>query len=447
MLLDDCQVPGGQYFRRPPDSFQRSTRTIFDKDLERAQAVIKAAAHPRVAYLSNAVVWEAPEPNVLAFVRGIDSGRVRADCIVSAAGAFDRSVPFPGWTLPGVITAGGVQNLIKGQRVLPGFRVVVAGNGPLLFALAHNLHSAGARVVAVLELAPLNQRWREFPRLLAAPSILWQGLMYRATLLRAGIPVRTGETILEARGQDEVSAVVAGRVERSGQIDRSHPRVLECDTLAVGFGFTPSIEMTRLLGCEHHYDTLRGGWIPVRSEELETSVSGVFAPGDGAGIAGVEVALLEGTLVGLTVARRLGRCSKEEEAQIGQGLRARLARLSRFRRGIDRLYAAPENMLGLLTRDTVVCRCEEVTAGDLLDLLAKGVKSINGLKALTRITMGRCQGRNCLGTLTSLIGRELGCACEKVALPQARPPARPILLADLMHEELPPPKDPEMVLS
>lgn len=445
-LLDDCPVPGGQYFRRPPESFMRSGRSVFDTDRERAEALIRMVTHPQVTYLSNAVVWELPDPNVLAFVQGENSGRLRAEYILIAVGATDRPIPFPGWTLPGVITAGGAQNLIKGQRVLPGFRVVVAGNGPLLFPLAQNLHGGGAKVMEVLELAPLHHRWRQIPRLFAAPSILWQGLRFRAALLRAGIPVRTGETVLEARGTAEVEEVVIAPMDRAGRIDRSRSRAVKLDTLVVGFGFRPSTELTRLLGCEHRYDPLVGGWVPVRSEDLETTIPGVFAAGDSAGIAGVEVALLEGTLVGLSVARRLGYCTKEQESASGRGPRARLARIYRFRRGLDRLYAPPDTFLNLLTPDTVVCRCEEVVAEELLKYLGDGVQTINGLKALTRIGMGRCQGRNCLGTLASLIARELAVAPENVAFPQARPPVQPILLGDLMHEELAPPTAPEMIL-
>ncbi len=445
-LLDDNPLPGGQYFRQMPAAFRRFARSFFDKDDQEAADLFRVIEHPSVSYLPNTVVWDSPEANVLAFARGVDSGRLRAGCIIVAAGAFDRPVPFPGWTLPGVIAAGGVQNLLKGQRVLPGRRVLVAGNGPLLLVLARNLRRAGATVLEVLESAPLHRVWRELPKLLAAPAIFRRGLGYRASLLRAGIPVRTGETVVEARGQEEVAEAVVAPIDPAGRVDRSRARSIRLDTLVVGFGFTPSVELSRLLGCAHRYDPLRGGWLPVRSGDLETSVAGVFAAGDGAGIAGVEVALTEGRLAGLAAAVRLGRCRPADAVNIARPLRARLARLSRFREGMDRLYAPPESFLGLLAPETIVCRCEEVTAGEFFQLLSEGVQSVNALKALTRTSMGRCQGRNCLGPLAALVARESGCAPADLVLPPARPPARPIPLEDLLHESLPPPVAPEMLL-
>jgi NADPH-dependent 2,4-dienoyl-CoA reductase/sulfur reductase-like enzyme len=434
-LLDDNPSSGGQYFRRTPAAFRKIGRSFFDNDETKAGALLQVTDHPSVSYLPNSTVWDFPDTHVLAFARGADSARLHAECIIVSPGAFDRPVPFPGWTLPGVIAAGGVQNLLKSQRVLPGRRVLVAGNGPLLLLLARNLHHAGARVLEVLETAPLYRRvWRELPRLLADPAMLCRGLGYRASLLRAGIPVRTGETVLEAHGKDEVTEAVVAPIDPAGRLDRSQARSIQLDTLVIGFGFTPSVELTRLLGCAHRYDPLRGGWVPVRSSDLETSVAGVFVVGEGAGIAGVEVAMTEGRLAGLAAAVRLGRCHPADAVRIARPLRGRLARLSRFRQGLDRLYASPDTYLGLLTPETVVCRCEDVTAERVFHLLAERVHSLNALKALTRSTMGRCQGRNCLGTLAALVARELVCAPADLVLPSPRPPARPIPLEDLLQD-------------
>src|SRR5205814_2128602 len=135
-MLDDNARPGGQYFRQPPAALRRASPAAHDSEHRRARALFAAVGHPRLRYLADTVVWEAPEPGVLAFAGGNDSGRVRARATILAAGAVERAVPFPGWTLPGVMTAGGVQNLIKSQRLLPGRRFLVAGNGPLLLTVA-----------------------------------------------------------------------------------------------------------------------------------------------------------------------------------------------------------------------------------------------------------------------------------------------------------------------
>jgi NAD(P)H-nitrite reductase large subunit len=366
--------------------------------------------------------------------------------VVVATGAVDRAVPFPGWTLPGVITAGGAQNLMKSQGVLPGRRVVVAGTGPLLLVVADSLRRGGAAVVEVVEAAAMERPWRWLSRLAAAPALLRRGLEYRAGLARAGIPFRAGQTVLEARGADGVREVVVAPIDGRGRLDRMRARVLTADALVVGFGLTPAVELTRLLGCEHAWDAARGGWIPRRTTDLETSVSGVLAAGDGAGIAGVETALLEGRLAGLLAAERLGRCPPPRAAAAAGPLRARLARLARFRDGIAGLHAPPADFLGLVTAETVICRCEEVTAGAVFDALGRGHASVDALKASTRAGMGRCQGRNCLGTVADVLARVRGGRVADVAVPRARPPARPVQLGVLAGEDVPPARPPEMPL-
>jgi D-hydroxyproline dehydrogenase subunit alpha len=450
VLFDDNPLPGGQYFRQGP-----ATRVSDEPgpgpakrshDEQRASELLSVISHPRVTFLAGAVVWGVPEPNTLAFTHAGRGDRLRAPLIIVAAGASDRAVPFPGWTLPGVITAGGAQNLLKAQGVLPGLRAMVAGTGPLLLVVADSLRRSGATVVGVVEAAPLGRAWMSLPRLAVEPALLRRDLAYRAGLARAGIPLRSGQTVIEARGSEEVSEAVLAPIDRAGRVDRMRARIVRVDTIVVGFGLVPATELTRLLGCEHEWSPPRGGFIPWRSEHLETTAPGIFAVGDGAGIAGVETALLEGRLSGLFAAERLGRCSAVEAQTVSRRLRARLSQLARFRAGIEQLHSPPADFLSLLTPETIVRRCEEVTAGQLGKELGRGLPSINALKTATRIAMGACQGRNCLRTLADLVARQRRCGVSDLAYPQARPPARPVRLGDLVSEALPPAAPPEMAL-
>lgn len=443
-VLDDNAQTGGQYFRRLPPGFKRSAATAFDKDQARAEALYRSAGHRAITMLTDAVVWEAPEDNVLAFARGAESGSLRAKLIAVAAGAHDRPVPFPGWTLPGVVTAGGLQNLIKGQRVIPGRRAVVAGNGPLVLLVAANLARAGAELVEVVEAAPVQRRvWREWPGLLFAPNIVCQAIDYRSAIRASGAPFRPGWTAIEARGADELAEVVIAPIDGDGRVDRARSRAIKADLLVTGFGLTPSIELLRAMECRLEWNALRGGWLPARSAEFETSRAGVFAIGDGAGIGGVETALREGRLMGLIAAERLGALASDEAARRKRPLVAELARLGRFRAALERLYAPPAHYLDLLTPETIVCRCEDVTAGELRGRQGQGFASAAALKSTTRMTMGRCQGRNCLRTLSTIIAETTKRPIESVALPRARPPARPVLIDDLVAEPLPPIKLPD----
>jgi NADPH-dependent 2,4-dienoyl-CoA reductase/sulfur reductase-like enzyme len=448
VLLDDNARPGGQYLRQGPATrsaaSQHSLRPGPGAEAAWASDLFASASHRLVTYRPGTVVWGAPEPRVLAFAGSGDGDRLRAELIIVATGAIDRAVAFPGWTLPGVITAGGAQNLMKSQGVLPGRRVVVAGTGPLLLVVADSLRRAGARVVEVLEAAEQRHPWRWLPRLAAVPALLRRGLRYRAGLARAGIPFRTGHTVIEARGADAVREVVVAPIGARGHVDRRRARTLAADALVVGFGLTPAVELTRLLGCEHTWDTGRGGLIPRRSADLESSVPGVLVAGDGAGIAGVESALVEGRLAGLLAAERLGRCPPPQAR--ATALRARLARLARFRQGVERLHAPPPDFLALLTAETVICRCEEVTAAGVFGALERGHASADALKAATRAGMGQCQGRNCLRTITEILGRVFGCPAGDIAMPRPRPPARPVRVGNLVGEPLPPARPPEIPL-
>ena len=446
-LFDDGTLPGGQYFRQIPTTFHAVSPSVFDKaGSVQAASLFRLTSYPSVHYMPNTVVWGLFGNNKIAYASCCDHGLICAENVIISIGAFDRPVPFPGWTLPGVFTAGGVQNLLVGQRIIPGQRVLISGNGVLNFAVAYNLHKAGSKVVELLEASNQPMLWSEIPKLLSDISVLYKGLCYRATLLSAGIPVRKGQIIIEARGGDRVEEVLTAPIDSSGRVDHSRSRSVKVDAVVLGFGLVPSTEMTRLLGCEHQYDVQQGSFVPLRSPDFETSIPGVFAVGDCAGTRGGQVALIEGRLAGLAVAVRLGRISKEEAAKIRSPLLAKLAKLNRFHSGIDNFFIPPPNYLSLLTDEVVVCRCEEVTVSQLKELLRKGISDMNTLKSLSRIGMGRCQGRNCFATLAAIVARELRCSPSDLILPKARQPLKPICLGDLLQGEIPSAAPPEMKL-
>jgi len=439
-VIDDNARAGGQYFRHPPPGFRHSADTPWDKDRKRGMALIAALDQPRVTHLPNAVVWDMPEPGVVAVAAGERSGRIKAEAVILATGAQDRPVPFPGWTLPGVISAGGVQNLLKGQRIVPGTCAVVAGNGPLLLLIGANLVRAGVRVEAIVEAAPI---WRRLPamlpRLAAAPELLALALRYRAILARAGVPILTGWAPVEAQGRDAIEGVAVAPIDALGNVDRARGRSFACDLLVSGFGLSPSLELPRLLGARLAFDELRGGSTVARGADGATSIPGLYVAGDGGGIGGVELALVEGRLAALAAAGRLGR----EVAARRAPLLRRWERLDRFRRGLEALYRPPRDFRALLKPETVVCRCEDVILADLHRRRGEGAASAFQLKATTRMTMGRCQGRNCLPTLALLVGATASVDPSVIAAPRPRPPVRPVLLGDLRFEELPPPELPD----
>jgi len=443
-LIDDNRQPGGQYFRQPPGSFQLSPAAKRNKDRQRFETLCASIDTPLISYRPGATVWDVPDPLTLAITDGARSGRIRARAIVMATGARDRTVAFPGWTLPGVMTAGGVQNLIKGMNIAPPGPVVVAGNGPLLLVAAANLVRAGVRVAAVVEAA--NQPMRvvyEMANLARAPLILRLAAKYRIALLRAGTPVYRGQTVVAAHGDPSLSSLEIAAIDNAGKIDHSRRRQIDAQTLVVGFGLTPSLELAHLMGAKKEHMPLRGGTTLVRDGRLMTSVPGVFAAGDGATIGGVELSLTEGRIAGIEATVHAGIAGRGDvQTALSRYLRAH-RRLCRFRAGLERVFETNANWLDLLTPETVICRCEDVTLSELDLHRAHGSTSPLQLKAATRIGMGRCQGRNCLGTLAALASAHQGVPESSVTMPRARQPARPILLGDLLHEDLPAPDLPD----
>ena len=343
-LMDDNSQPGGQYFRQLPHQFHRAHRIRSGL----AERLFKVIDHPRLHYLPDCVVWNVPDPGVLAYAAGADSGRVRADTIIIAAGATDRPLPFPGWTLPGVITAGGSQNMIKGQGVRPGEHVVVAGNGPLLLVAATTLLDAGATVRAVVEAAPFQRKaWLRLASLSRSPSLLAQALSWRLRLAAAGIPFLTGQAVIEAHGESALEAVSVASIDHRGSISRTSVTTLQADCLVLGNGLAPAVELTRLAGCAHHHDPLLGGWTPRRSADLETTVPGLYAVGDGAAVGGMELALAEGRTA--VSAALLQRSPSASLLRRRRDLARRLGRLDRFRAAVADIFAPPETFLELIT--------------------------------------------------------------------------------------------------
>jgi len=438
-ILDENPKPGGQIFRQFHDGFQVTSPAVLGHDYARGRKLLSelAAVRDRVQLLDNAVVWALSEGNELAFYRGDASYSVRYKKMVIAAGAYDRPVPFPGWTLPGVFTAGGAQSLVKTQRVLPGENFLLAGTGPLQLALANQITDAGGHVVAIAEAGRIENRFGLLSGALGQWQLIGDAIHYLYGVRKAGIPLWRNHIIVEARGHGQVEEAVVAEVDRNWRPKHGTYRTLKVDTLCVGYGFVPSVELTRLAECEHRYEPLLGGWIPVRNGQMETAVPDVYAVGDCTGIAGSLVAIEEGRIAGLAAAQRLGHLTPMEARDRMAPSRERLAGLQRLRKVLDRISAPRPGLYELAKDDTIVCRCEEITLGEIKAALADGATDMKEVKRMTRMGMGNCQGRMCGPAMQEIIAREKGLSPDRIGHLNPRPPVRPIPLGVLAgHREL-----------
>jgi NADPH-dependent 2,4-dienoyl-CoA reductase/sulfur reductase-like enzyme len=429
-VIDENPRPGGQIYRQPPLALEPHPAAIGDSALLCRFRDLQ----DRVDILLETTVWGLFPPRRLAVVRTGHCQVIEAQHLVLAPGAYEYVPPFPGWTLPGVMTPGAAQALIKGMRVLPGKRALVAGTGPFLLVVADQLQRGGMDVAGVVELAPLWETVRAAPGLMMHPRLLWQGLRYLCRLRWKGVPIYRGHVLIEARGQNEVHEAVFGPCDDHGHPDRLRTRTVSVDTVCAGYGFVPRIQLAQLAGCRLRFEEPLGGWVPEVDEDLQTSVPGIWVAGDGGGVSGALAAELEGTLVGLGVACRLGALDERALARKRRPIRRRLMNLRRFRAALDGLFRLRSGLTALARGDTVVCRCEELTRTEVEEGIAAGGTDLRTLKVITRLGMGPCQGLMCWPATARLIADRARLPLATVGPLSVRPPIVPIVMGDLLDD-------------
>lgn len=411
-LIDSGGQLGGQYFRHPAPGLTAPWLPKLHHGWSRfGQLAARIEASPRIEVLFEHQVWAVET----GFSVRTDRGPLAAANVVLATGSYERVVPFPGWDLPGVFTAGGAQAVLKGNLVLPGQRVVVAGTGPLLLPVAASLSTAGAKVLGLYEANHVRGYARHPIPLLANPSKLLEGADYVRRFIGNRVPVRSGFIVLEAQGTDSLEAVIVARPDGTGR------RRIACDALAIGYGLTPQIDLGLTLGCDH--EILADGTVALRVDtDQRTSVPNFYAVGETAGVAGVQTSLTEGTIAGLVMAEQ----TKDLEA-----LRRRRDRQRTFADVIRAQHPVPPAWRDHLTPDTVVCRCEEVPTRAITEAVELGATDARTIKLLTRAGMGWCQGRVCGYAVACMSG---GAPTDLLAAAK-RPLARPVPLGVLAAQD------------
>ena len=438
LVIDENLQPGGQIYRQLPATFQALEPGKLGADYVDGRSLLKKVHDlaDAITIWNDALVWSVFESNQLAIARNNELVLLDANAIVVATGAYERPVPVPGWTLPGVMTAGGAQLLLKSQRVRPGRKVLLAGSGPLQLVVANQMLDAGMDVVAVAESNTTSGAWRFLPDLMHQPGLMIRGLRYIHRLKRAGVQIFQSHVLQGLQGKQEVEQAFLAKVDSRCRPLPGDTKRFDVDTVCIGYGLIPTTWVTSMLGCRHIYDPLIGGWVPQFNENMQTDQAGVFVAGDGAGIAGVLVAKMEGTLAGLFAAVHAGSISDDKAMQAARPVRKKLAGMEKFRRAIDRMYPIYPDLYANMTDDTIVCRCEGITAGEIRQAIRSGTMNLNDIKKRTRSGMGYCQGTNCLPTIVAMLAREFDANPEQIPLMTTRPPARPIPLNLLMVDNL-----------
>jgi NADPH-dependent 2,4-dienoyl-CoA reductase/sulfur reductase-like enzyme len=427
-LVDERITVGGQIYKRMGPGFQVDDPNAVGHDYAAGGELIAAVENAGVMVRFRTSVLAIEGLHAIVCADDAHTSVIEARRIIVAPGAYDRPVAFPGWTLPGVLSAGGAQTLVKTQRVLPGERIVFAGSGPVALAFPAQLHEQGANIVLVCEAGPAPHPRDIITMLRAARgnlTLLRDAARYRLGLARARVPLRYRRIIVAAEGHGRVESVVHAAVDADWRVIPGTEERVACDALCLGYGFLPSVELLRLAGCALDEDEDRGGAVVRLDEWMHTTVDGIFAAGDGSGVEGSLVAIDEGRLAAIAAARDLGALAPERAESEAAPLRLRLRQRREFRAALARMHRVGRGIYELATAETVICRCEEVTLAALEPALATTADA-GVVKGLTRAGMGLCQGRNCQRTIAALIAERHGMDIGDVASATARLPARPV---------------------
>jgi NADPH-dependent 2,4-dienoyl-CoA reductase/sulfur reductase-like enzyme len=421
IVIDENERDGGQMYRRQPENFTRPNAKLYGTETQRAEAlharfdVLKA----RIDYRPRHLAWNIAESHVHVVHDG-QAEALHYAALIIASGATDRIMPMAGWHLAGTYSLGAAQIALKAQAVSIGKRVAFVGSGPLLYLVASQYAKAGASVVAVLDTSTLGKQLLAAPRLSARPDALFKGVQLVSYLKRAGVPVLRGVTPLAIAGHPDSGVSGISVRLRSGLM-----RQFDCDAVALGYHIRPEAQLADLAGCAFEFEAATRQYRPAIDLDGRTSVPGIYLAGDGAVTQGADGAEISGKLAALAALSYLGRAAAAS-ADVSRLRRERL-RMERFRLGLVRAFPWPHHLAAELADDTLVCRCEGITAGELRAVAREKVaRELNRAKALSRVGMGRCQGRYCGHAAAEIVAAETGVSLEAVGRLRGQAPVKPL---------------------
>ena len=429
ILIDENRRDGGQIYRRQPEGFTRDYATLYGTEAAKARDLHLSFDRLRgsIDYRPDTLVWNLT-PGQLCCVSQGKHSTVDYDALILCTGATDRLMPIEGWQLAGTYSLGGAQIALKSQAVSIGHSVVFMGSGPLLYLVASQYLKAGAKVAAVLDTSPLGKRIGALPKLLARPGLLFSGMKLLAQLYRAKIPLHLGIQPQQVLG-DAASGVSGVRVRTAAGATLD----VACDAVALGYHLRPETQLADLAGCRLRFDEASSQWLLATDDDGRTSVSGVYAAGDGSRVRGADAAEHAGRLVAMAL---LEDQHKPVNAGLRDEQRQALAVMEQFRLGLAQAFPWPSAQAKALPDAAIVCRCEMISAGELRRTVSeKGACEVNRAKAFSRVGMGRCQGRYCSQAGAEVIAAAAGVTVQQVGRQRGQAPVKPL---SMLTEEVSP---------
>ena len=429
LALDEQNRLGGQIYRCVEQASE-STLELMGDEYRHGLKLTDRFRKSGAEYAPGAMVWQIDKDGQVCYSQNGVSREIRAGYIVAATGAMERPFPIPGWNLPGVMGAGAANNLAKEAALTPSGRVVLAGSGPLLLLEASLLLKKGVQIEAILETTPVIPRLSVVPHLLPAlkrTDFLLKGYKMLQEIKKSGVTYHKAVTRIQALGTDKLSSVAA----KIGDKEVS----FRADLLLLHFGVIPSTHIFSLLGCTMQWNSSQRYWYPACDRWGRTNHENVFAAGDGSGVKGALAAEYKGELTALEIGRCCGILPRYERDNLAQQIRDLLKKDEYPRPFVDEVFA-PTMHNHFFENETVLCRCENVSVGDIRRVVAEGVRDVNEVKIATRCGMGSCQGRMCGPAMAEIVAAETGVNVQKVGMLKVRPPLKPLPLMEIAEMEL-----------
>lgn len=432
-MIDEQPAVGGQIYRAVDDVVTRRANDLplLGDEYAYGKTITDAFRASDAEHISDQTVWQLGQDGSIWSSDGAKAQAYQAKNIILATGALERPVPVPGWTLPGVMTAGAAQILLKSAGMIPDGKIVIAGSGPLLLLVADQLIKAGADIQAVVDTTGPMDYVRGSPHLLRATKswpYLQKGLKLKRAIKAAKVPVFTSAKDIRVYGE--------GRAQRVTFSANGLRRTIDVSTVLLHQGVVPNTQASRQLRLTHGWHKTQRYWYPNVDEWGQSDVPAIFVAGDGAGVFGARPAEIKGRLSALQIAHMQGRLSISRRDEFAAPLSNELQDHTSIRPMLDAVFVPPRDILNPPDDLTIVCRCEEVTAGNIRSAAALGAQGPNQLKAFYRTGMGPCQGRMCGLSVTEILAASHNKSPEDIGAYRIRPPLKPLTLAELADMDI-----------
>lgn len=426
ILIDDREKLGGQFCKQPIIN----ENILLDEQVKLGNNLINKVIENGVRIFTNTSVFAIFEKKEILAIKGNELITFRPKKIIFSTGAYEKGYPVKGWTLPGVMTTGAMQSLLKGYNVLAGKKILMCGNGPFILHVAKELKKAGAEIVAISEKSskPTILDYKILIKLLLNSfELFFKGVRYLFFLKFNRIPVFYGYEITSIEEKDR------GLTGTIKNIEGTDSKCFEVNCICLGYGFNSSNNMLRFIDCKHDYKSDSNSLVTYRHDDFQTTVKDIYAIGDCVQINGAQVAELEGILTGYNVAESLSYNINSEYFEEKIIYEIKLRKLKTFQDNLWKLYKSNNNNLAFLDKDVEICRCECIKYSTIENALENGFTSIRDLKLKTRLGMGACQGRYCGQIVLDILKHNFGVKIKETDFFTPRIPFMPLNIENLIE--------------